>query len=309
MPPAEQPWGLISLDWSVARSIWQKPDFNQSNMEATAAENARRIKAVSPGTRVFLYHNMELALQWVESQRKVMYDSSKADWFLQYTDAQGRKTGHIYNEPLGDVGTGDQYFWDFRNPDASDYYVSSIIRSLGDDLDGTFTDDVSGLPEEHVDAPSMMGLSDEAVKDIQAATLHTSQKLIDALIAAGKYNWQAFTVGDNVGDGPTRNNCAVWMRARCNDDFQTKTVAVAMTRNQDDAKQTVAGFLVVRSPYSWLGWGWESDQKDWSPLFNMDVGHPVGTCFEESAGVFSRSWSNGIAKLDCNSWTASLPFM
>ncbi len=94
-------------------------------MEATATDNGRMIKLASPGTRVFLYHNMELgrsgpfwkkkagffnkkkhtffwflhaALQWEESQRAVMYDRTKADWFLQYTDGKGNKNGTIYNE-------------------------------------------------------------------------------------------------------------------------------------------------------------------------------------------------------------------
>jgi hypothetical protein len=35
----------------------------------------------------------ELALQWLESNRAVMYDPTKADWFLQYTDGLGHKNG------------------------------------------------------------------------------------------------------------------------------------------------------------------------------------------------------------------------
>ena len=52
---------------------------------------------------------MELALEWEESQRKVMYDPSKADYFLQYTDGNGHKNGTIYQE---DIAPGDQYFWE-----------------------------------------------------------------------------------------------------------------------------------------------------------------------------------------------------
>merc|ERR1712232_1141080 len=193
-----------------------------------------------------------------ESQRRVMYDPSKADWFLQYTDGKGHKTGQIYNEP---IDAGDQFFWDFRNPDAAEYYVSSVIGSLGDHLDGTFTDDVSGVPQEHPSAPAKMGLTSSEVAEIQAGTQRTSQRLIDALIEAGKYNWQAFTTGDGVGEGPTRATCLAWMRNRCSDAFQTKVAAIAMTKDAADAQQTVAAFLIVRSPFSWLGWGWESDQK------------------------------------------------
>ena len=53
---------------------------------------------------------MELALEWLESQRAVMYDPTKADWFLQYTDGHGNKNGTIYSEPNE---WGDQFFWDY----------------------------------------------------------------------------------------------------------------------------------------------------------------------------------------------------
>ena len=90
---------------------------------------------------------MELALEWEESQRKVMYDPSSADYFLQYTDGTGKKNGTIYNEG---ITFGDQFFWDFTNPKAAEYFVSSIVATLDDPaVDGTFTDDVGGLPEEH----------------------------------------------------------------------------------------------------------------------------------------------------------------
>ena len=54
---------------------------------------------------------MELALEWLESQRAVMYDPTKADWFLQYTDGHGNKNGTIYSEPNE---WGDQFFWDYQ---------------------------------------------------------------------------------------------------------------------------------------------------------------------------------------------------
>jgi hypothetical protein len=50
---------------------------------------------------------MELGLEWLESQRAVMYDERFQDFFLRYTDGQGNKIGKIYNEP---INFGDQYF-------------------------------------------------------------------------------------------------------------------------------------------------------------------------------------------------------
>ena len=71
-----QPWGLVSLDNSAAEQVWGPDNRNRNDtmVEATLSENCRRIKAVSPGTRCLIYHNLELALQSFESQRAVMYD-------------------------------------------------------------------------------------------------------------------------------------------------------------------------------------------------------------------------------------------
>ena len=52
--------------------------------------------------------NMELALEWLETQRAVMEDPTTANYFLQYTDGLGNKNGTIYNEP---IEFGSQFFW------------------------------------------------------------------------------------------------------------------------------------------------------------------------------------------------------
>eukprot|EP01052_Picozoa_sp_SAG31_P048234 SAG31_NODE_10002_length_1198_cov_1.023658_1_plen_307_part_01 len=135
-------WGLISLDWSVARSVWFKNGRNKTNCEEVSTEGCRKLKAAGKASKCFIYHNMELALEWEESQRKVMYDPTKADYFLQYTDGFAHKNGTIYQE---DIQFGDQFFWDFTNPEAADYFISATVSSLNDPaVDGTFTDDVGG---------------------------------------------------------------------------------------------------------------------------------------------------------------------
>ena len=70
--------------------------------------------------------------------------------------------------------------------------------------------------------------------------------------------------------------------------------------------QTLAAFLVARPPVAFLGG--RLHDADWSPLFALDVGVPLGLCEEGPPGVFSRAWSKGTATLDCNTWTARLPF-
>lgn len=82
-------------------------------------------------------------------------------------------------------------------------------------VDGSFTDDVTGLPAEHEHAPVNMNLSAQEVVDIQVATQLTQARLIDTLVAAGKYNWQAFGSQDGVGEGVQQKSCASYMTSRC----------------------------------------------------------------------------------------------
>ena len=67
----------------VHGSIWMKNGRNKTNCEAVSTEGCRRLKTSGKASKCFIYHNMELALEWEESQRAVMYDPSKADYFLQ----------------------------------------------------------------------------------------------------------------------------------------------------------------------------------------------------------------------------------
>ena len=72
------PWGYASLDWGVGRSTWlNASDLNASTCEATSIANCAAAKASGSVKRCGIYHNVELALQWLESNRAVMYDPGK----------------------------------------------------------------------------------------------------------------------------------------------------------------------------------------------------------------------------------------
>jgi hypothetical protein len=252
---------------------------------------------------------MELALEWEETQRKVMYDPSTSDYFLQYTDGMGNKNGTIYAE---NIEEGDQFFWDYTNPEASAYVISSILKSVDDPaVDGTFTDDVNGVPTEHASVMARINMSHQQLAALQAATKVTHAKLVEELIKAGKYNWQAFPGAAQDGAGSTcpadPKGCNAYMQKHCDPEMQSRPMM--MDAGHAD-NQTVAAFLITRPPIAFIGWGWESDDKRWpsSDVFLLDPGTPQGLCKQEQPGVYSRQWSNGKVSLDCNDWTASLPF-
>ena len=183
--------------------------------------------------------------------------------------------------------------------------MASIVNAtvaLGADL--TFTDDRDGCCVEHASVPQLLRLSAAEVAALQFATQSAGQQLAASLAAAGKTCWDCLG-GYNLGVRPTAATCAPTMRALCLPEMQGKSMLMGFSHGPD-LNQTLAAFLVSRPPVGFVGSRWQD--SSWSPLFNMDVGQPLGLCQEGPAGVFTRQWSRGQAALDCNSWTAQLPF-
>ena len=143
------------------------------------------------------------------------------------------------------------------------------------------------------------------LRALQDATTATHTKLVAALIKAGKYNWQAFSNGDGTGAGISRDGCAAFMTKYCAPDMQKYPMMMAAGAADN---QTIAAFLIARPPIGFIGYGWESDDKNWRDIFLLQAGTPTGLCVSEAAGVWTRQWSNGKAVIDCNTWTAELPF-
>jgi hypothetical protein len=128
-----------------------------------------------------------------------MYDPAFQDFFLRYTDGQGNKIGAIYNEP---ISFGDQFFWDFTNASAAQYFITSVVNVLSDPaVDGTFTDDVDGVPEEHPAVQAAINMTDAQLAQLQYATLATNMLMIESLVPQQRYNWQAFGAEDGVNGG------------------------------------------------------------------------------------------------------------
>lgn len=299
-------WGLASLDWQVGEGTWLQPNRSASACEAVSAANCARLKASGAVKRCGIYHNIELALEWIESARAVMYDEGKKDWFLQYTDGHGNKNGTIYNEPRNE---GDQFFIDYRNSDAAAYFVGSIVNvTVALDVDLTFTDDRDGIPVEHPGLPAALGLSAADVAAVQFATQAAGQWLATSLASVGKTCWDCldgFTLGVRPVAGAT---CSPTMRALCEPGTQGRSMLMGYSgpARAGPLNQSLAAFLVTRPPVGFFGSRWQDD--GWDPLFDLDVGEPAGLCVESPQGVFSRQWSRGLAQLDCNDFSAVLDF-
>jgi hypothetical protein len=54
----KHPWGLISLDWSVANQVWFLGNTSNTTCEATSITGCRMLKAAGLADRSFIYHNV-----------------------------------------------------------------------------------------------------------------------------------------------------------------------------------------------------------------------------------------------------------
>ena len=155
-------YGVVSFDWNNAKAIWLKPNRSESTCEETLVEQARRVKAARPSARVLVYRNAMFALQWLKSERAVMYDPQYAGFFLH------DRSGKIINGPAGlllplllsaslclsfslslcfsvslslclsvsltrlsRTAEGDQFLWNYSNASAAAYKVDVVIGGAG----------------------------------------------------------------------------------------------------------------------------------------------------------------------------------
>ena len=298
LPAANKPWGLIPLDHEVAELLYATSDFMQANAQATLIRNCQLIKSRSPQTKCLVYHNTEVALQYFESDRAVMYNPATAFYFLR------NSSGAIYN----DGGFGTQFFWDWRNLTATEYIIRSVVNiTLNPWVDGIYSDDVNGLPNEHADVQPALNMTNSMVA-VNAYCAQTGWlQQLQNLILNGKYDWAGLSnaQGDGIGGAVSAGNCNSFLSQRCNAASQQTT----MTQTFDwyNANQSIASFLIVRPPIAFLGWGFPSNINNWHPSFLYNVGEPLGLCYSPAPNVYTRAWTYGNVTMNCASFTASVP--
>lgn len=316
-------FGLVCLDWAVAQGVWNPPGATKYNMTggSTLVEQCRRILAADPTTKCMVYRNAELALGWQEEQRAIMYDPAYAGFFVQYQPGNpGNVTpGTIYNEPGGCSGC-DQYFFNYSNASALEWALSvSEMGPLGTGspyVVGTFLDDTQGFSWEHPHAPNNTGIGPVELAVLQNATQAFTQQAIDRLQASGAYLWQALQTR-NTGDPdyfglpPSSGGagCTSWMQTACALAMQDVPLTLRWPYNSTWRTEALAMFLIARGPYAWVGQHWPCMVADsWDPMFDTDVGEPIGLCSSPAPSVFTRQFSRGEATMNCTSFQAQLTF-
>uniref|UniRef100_A0A7S4IGH6 Uncharacterized protein n=2 Tax=Odontella aurita TaxID=265563 RepID=A0A7S4IGH6_9STRA len=353
-PPKERTWGWVTLDWQANRAEWLVDDDpKNTRCQQVNAANCAALKSEGKVRRCTIYHNLELALEWIESDRAVMDEEHvDAGWFLRYPNGTAydvrRKPPPDVHNPNQPLPILSQWFVDWRNRDAAEYFVASILEASSlPGVDGTFTDDARGAGTEHADLGRILRLTDHELREIEFATQQGGNYLATVLAMNGKtcfdcvggqVSWTGAAdgvdvdvVGGRGGFGynqrpPPRtqiygvDKCTEWMRNYCAPGMQGRGMFMDWDVRPDatDHEQTMAAFLITRPPVAFIGSymmrgegevdPFPPHKNAWSPLFNLDVGVPRSLCEEVEDGIFRREWSKGVAALDCHTYTATLDF-
>jgi hypothetical protein len=290
--------GVVGIDWSNCYSI-------SVHREETLAIQAGFIKAANPKTRVFVYRQAELALSIFDNGAKVMYDPSKANWFVLFPN------GTIYNDPtiVGNYRM-DQFCWDHRNPDVQDYFVNYYVGSVFNqsNIDGIYYDDDPGIWTERPNHPDY---PDSYVQAVDAATQVSLNRAWELGLKSNNHPWQAWLQPAIPTSGDTPDVCAQKMKTA----ITLKNVPVqfpalyngACTQPWEqckDLKQQLAAFLIARGDY----WLFFAPATWWKEGFEANYGVPVGDAYEPFPNFFVRNWTNCTVYLDCNNFVSDIIF-
>ena len=200
-------------------------------------------------------------------------------------------------------------------------------------ISGFFFDDQlnsNGPTEMDGRAFEDMGVSPAQGAALSAAYYAFMGRAYAALLARGAFSWQQLWTAPGGGFTPAKigttcpepligkNSCAQDLRLMCNASAPPFTRAIHYAFSPGRCKtnpanltyplQDIAGFLLVRGDYAWLGHGWEGCGRTFSypPELHQDYGVPLGVCAEVAPNVWQREWTGATISLDCGSWSANI---
>jgi hypothetical protein len=264
---------------------------------------------------------------------------------------QHNNTVRLCRTGVCDCGEGlpcGEYLWNHRNSSLRKWLVDEFVMNNrtgagNPNIDGFYLDDqwsvANGPTEEKSTCIEDIGLTSSDMAALTDGWAKTNDAANAAVAAGGGLNYHSFQQDSKKCAVPhndssckdPRATCAAFHRRACSNtsSFQTSYTFQEFTRKSHFdpfplpyPEQDVASFLLVRGPYSWLGYSWMgcNTERDYQSLrpkeVEVDYGVPVDAhCTErggggggerERNGVFVREWSKATVELDCNIWQATI---
>lgn len=179
-----------------------------------------------------------------------------------------------------------EYLWDYRNgsqltewlvknfilsdtalasPAVSGVFIDDFWCSLRDNSTTECNDPVPGPSEIDPNSQLDMGLSNESLWEITENWLKTMELAQEAILAAGGYTWSLIPGQANANAMPVIINattCTGALRNFTLDPSATQEAPLIYGISYNSTLQTfpwllqqLAGFLLMRGPYAYIGWG------------------------------------------------------
>lgn len=203
-----------------------------------------------------------------------MVDASKKSYFIQWPN------GSIYNQT---IGSGLQYVWNFSNPAAADYVISSTLADLADPaVDGSYMDDGPyGMPLENPIILQNINMSIATLAAYQKTAVMSYVKVMSGMVAAHKYSYQEMGwYGQYAAISQTQ--CSSFMRELCKPEMQNHPLmmhAQSAPGSTVVLNQTIAAFLIARPPVAFIGFPWSAAQQTASPCHDSPILPGIVPCF------------------------------
>jgi hypothetical protein len=169
-----------------------------------------------------------------------------------------------------------------------------------------------------------MGLTQNDTTKIVAELAITMSEANEAILKHGGFSTRMMlsneptAIDSNATDPRPPATCMAFMRQYCTPDnpllrspyiYEWTRKAFHDISPLPAVTQDLARFLLIRGPYSYIGWKWVGCLESYErpPELDRDYGEPVdAVCHESSTGVFERKWSKVAVKMDCNNWAGSI---
>ena len=170
---------------------------------------------------------------------------------------------------------------------------------------------VGGATEENLYCTVDSGLTQTDTTAMKAAYDETFGLVIESVIGAGGFAWQALAETSLPAAEQGVAACDAWFTAAhsLHSCAYMHEVFNATHRPLAAVNEDLAAFLIARGQYAWIGYGWIGCTTDYEfpDAWTLDYGEPLTPYFNmTSPSVYSREYTKATATFDCTAWKGSV---
>jgi hypothetical protein len=223
-------WGIVTLDFESQENIWGH--HSPKDSDAMMLDEAVKMKAIAPDTKIWVYRNLVQAMANVGQLREKLEDPAYSGWWLRFgpeatlprcelnprlnktlcSDLFHAQSGWTENgHDCGDVIPCGDYVFNHRNQSLRTWLVEEhMLGKMGmahPAVDGYLIDDWYAKYDDPASGATLYGPSEIAgfigknsgiaanstvMKELYGNWSLTTQQALQGVLAAGGFTWSGF---------------------------------------------------------------------------------------------------------------------